>query len=315
MTEYLNIAIPSKPEMVEETETEGTYEISGLYPGYGNTLGNALRRMLLSSVSGAAITTIRIHGVPHEFSTIDGVKPDVLTIIMNMKNIRVKANTDTFPQTMVLKKKGKGVVVAGDFEVPSQLDIINKDIVIAEITDSTAELQIEADVHSGVGFRPREDFNEDSAVGSIVVDAIFSPVKRSSYEVHNMRVGDRTDFNRLNIFIETDGTITPRDALEKVLRTMISQFEAMLGFQADDGEKMKEMEKEVEDNMKTINIEDLELSASVVAILESNNIKTVMDILKKGVSGIRDLPGIGAKAVEEIKDCLEERGIVLKDGD
>ena len=295
MTEYINIAIPSKPEMISETDTEGTYEISSLYPGYGNTLGNALRRMLLSSIPGAAITTIRIQGVPHEFSTIDGVKEDMLTVVVNMKNIRVKAETDVFPQVMTLKKKGKGKVHAGDFEMPSQLEVMNKDLFIAEITDPKTELEIEVDVHKGIGFRPREDFMEDSLVGSIVVDAVFSPVKRSSYEVFNMRVGDRTDFNRLSIFIETDGTITPRKALEKALRTMIAQFEAMLGFQSANEEKMREIEKEAEKNMKAITIRDLDLSASVAGTLEKNEVRTVTDILKKGIAGIRDIPGVGAK--------------------
>ena len=313
MTEYINIAIPSKPEMVSETDTEGVYEISGLYPGYGNTLGNALRRMLLSSIPGAAITTIRIRDVPHEFSTITGVQPDVLTIIMNMKNIRVRAHTDVFPQTIRLKKTGVGVITAGDFETPTQIEVINKDLVIAEITDKKAEIDIEADVYRGVGFRPREELSENPAVGSIVVDATFSPVKRSSYEVQSMRVGDRTDFNRLSISIETDGTITPREALERALRAMIAQFEAMLGFQSDNDERMKEMEREAEENMKTIKIEDIELSAGVVSILEKNNIKTVTDILKKGVIGIRDIPGIGSKTVEEIKDRLERKGVVLRE--
>lgn len=314
MVEYINIAIPSKPEIINETGTEGTYEISSLYPGYGNTLGNALRRMLLSSIPGSAVTTIRIHGVPHEFSALDGVKQDALTVIVNMKNIRIKANTESFPQRISLKKKGKGTVIAGDFEVPSQLEIVNKDLVIAEITDDKTELQIEADVYKGIGFRPREDFSEESDVGSIVVDAIFSPVKRSSYEVENMRVGDRTDFNRLTLFIETDGTIAPRDALEKALRTMVSQFEAMLGFQSDNKEKMKEIEDEANENMKKISIEDLGLSAAVSGALEKNDIRSVVDVLRKGVSGIREIPGIGAKAVEEITARLEERGVILKDG-
>ena len=314
MAEYINIAIPSKPEIINESETEGTYEISSLYPGYGNTLGNALRRMLLSSIPGSAITTIRIHGTPHEFSALDGIKQDALTVVVNMKNIRIKANTEAFPQKIHLKKKGEGAVTAGDFEVPSQIEIVNKDLVIAEISDDKTELQIEADVHKGIGFRPREDFSEDSSVGSIVVDAIFSPVKRSSYEVENMRVGDRTDFNRLTLFIETDGTITPRDALEKALRTMVSQFEAMLGFQSENKEKMKELEEESDKNMKMITVADLGLSAAVSGVLEKNNITTVMDVLKKGSAGIREIPGIGAKAVEEIMSRLEERGVVLKDG-
>ena len=315
MTEYINIAIPSKPEIVQETDTEGTYEISSLYPGYGNTLGNALRRMLLSSIPGVAITTIRIQGVPHEFSALDGVKQDALTVIVNMKNIRVKANIDTFPQKITLKKKGKGVVVAGDFETPSQIEIVNKDLVIAEVTNEKTELHIEAEVQQGIGFRPREDFSENPEVGSIVVDTIFSPVKRSSYEVENMRVGDRTDFNRLSLYIETDGTLTPREALEKALRTMVTQFEAMLGFQSENNAKMKEIEKEANENMKVIAIQDIGLSAAVVNTLEKNNIQTVIDLLKKGITGVREIPGIGAKAVEEIAERLEERGIILKDAE
>ena len=314
MSDYINIAIPSKPKMVSETENEGTYEISNLYPGYGNTLGNALRRVLLSSIPGVAIAIVRINDVLHEFSTIDGVKEDVLTIVINMKNIRVKANIDVFPQKIVLKKKGKGLVYAGDFEVPSQIEIVNKDLVIAEITDDKAELSIEADVYKGIGFRAREDFSDESLpASSIVVDTTFSPVKRSSYEVHNMRVGDRTDFNRLSIFIETDGTIAPNEALDRALRTMIKQFEAMLGFQTESNEQMEKMEKEAEDSMKTITIRDLDLSANIVTALEKGGITTVIDILKKGTKGIQDIPGIGVKAVGEIVARLEDRGIVLKD--
>ena len=156
MTEYINITVPSRPKVVSEDDTKGTYEISGLYPGYGNTLGNALRRMLLSSIPGFAVTNIRIKGTPHEFSTINGVQEDALTIVMNIKDIRVKANLDVFPQIITLKKKGAGVVTAGDFEVPSQLEIVNKDLVIANITDSKTELQVEADVYKGVGFSARE---------------------------------------------------------------------------------------------------------------------------------------------------------------
>ena len=312
MSDYLNTAIPSKPEVISETSTEGTYKISGLYPGYGNTLGNALRRMLLSSIPGTAITAIRIKGALHEFSTVEGVKEDALTMLLNVKNIRVRAETDTFPQTISLKKKGKGMVTAGDFEVPGQLEIINKELFIAEITNDKAELSIEADVQRGIGFCPRESLKEDAPVGSIVVDAVFSPVKRASYEVHNMRVGDRIDFNALDIFLETDGSISPRQALERVIKTMMAQFEAMLGFQSDGDERIKQMEREAEDNMRMVTLHELNLSAAVASTLEKNNILTVMDILKKGLSGIREVSGIGDKAVEEIKERLEEKGIVLK---
>ena len=312
MTEYINIAVPSKPEMITETENKGTYEISNLYPGYGNTLGNALRRMLLSSIPGTAITAIRIKNVPHEFSAIDGVKQDALTIVINMKNIQVRANTEIFPQTLTLKKSGVGPVTAGDFDAPSQLEVVNKDLVIADITDDKTELAIEADVHRGIGFRPREDFSDTESVDSIFVDAMFSPVKRSAYEVHNMRVGDRTDFNRLVINIETDGTVTPRQALDKVVRTMIAQFEAMIGFQGGEGGEARAEEGD-DSGMGSIKTEDLGLSAGVVSILEKNEIRTVVDILKRGIAGIRDLPGIGDKATEEIIACLGKHGVSLKD--
>ncbi|MDE0243532.1 MAG: DNA-directed RNA polymerase subunit alpha [Candidatus Kaiserbacteria bacterium] len=311
MTEYINIAVPSKPEMISEEGDRGTYEISNLYPGYGNTLGNALRRMLLSSIPGTAVTAVRIKNVPHEFSVIDGVKEDALTVVVNMKNIRVRANTEVFPQTITLKKSGVGPVTAGDFETPSQIEIVNKDLVIAEITDGKTELSIEADVLQGIGFRPREDLASSDAVDSIFVDAMFSPVRRSAYEVHNMRVGDRTDFNRLVVSIETDGTVTPRQALDKVVRTMIAQFEAMTGFQEEG--KEKKVAEEGASGSDTITIDDLGLSAGVVSILEKNEIRTVMDILKRGIVGIRDLPGIGDKAMEEIVTSLESRGISFKD--
>lgn len=310
MTEYINIAVPSKPEMISEEGNKGTYEISNLYPGYGNTLGNALRRMLLSSIPGTAIAAVRIKDVPHEFSAIDGVKEDALTIVVNLKNVRVKANTKVFPQTLTLKKSGVGPVTAGDFEAPSQIEVVNKDLVIAEITDSKTELTIEADVLQGIGFRPREDFADSSSVDSIFVDAMFSPVKRSAYEVHNMRVGDRTDFNRLVVSIETDGTVTPRQALDRVVRTMIAQFEAMIGFQ-EGGDEEEVPDGAAESDM--IAVDDLGLSAGVVSILKKHEIRTVMDILKRGIVGIRDLPGIGDKAMEEIVSSLESRGISFKD--
>lgn len=312
MSENLNIIVASKPQVVSEEGNEGLYEISGLYPGYGSTLGNALRRMLLSSIPGNAITSIRIKGVPHEFSTISGIKEDVLNMVINMKNIKIKAHTEQYPQTITLKKKGKGKITAGDFETPSQVEIANKDLVIAEITDDKTSIEVEADVSSGIGFRPREDI-VDAPVGSIVIDAVFSPVKRSSYEVHNMRVGNRTDFNSLKIFVETDGTITPRNALDTAIKTMIIQLEAMVSFQKDDDKKMKKMEKEVAEEVNSIKIEDLGLSATIVSNLERAGVKNVMDLLKKGITDTKDIQGIGEKAFSEISASLEERGLILKD--
>lgn len=312
MSENLNIVVASKPQVISEEGNEGLYEISGLYPGYGSTLGNALRRMLLSSIPGVAITSVRIKGVPHEFSTIPGVKEDALEIVINMKNIKIGAHIDNFPQTLILKKKGKGKVTAADFKAPSQIEIANKDFVIAEITEDKVSLEIEVDISAGIGFRPREEIL-DAPVGSIVIDASFSPIKRSSYEVSNMRVGERTDFNSLKIFIETDGTITPRNALDTAIKTMITQLEAMGSFQKEDKKGMKQMEKEVTEEINAISVRDLGLSSGVVLSLENAGINNIMDLLKKGVSEIKLIPGIGEKSFSDISASLEERGLILKE--
>ena len=313
MTEFINIAVPSRPEMVEETATRGTYEISGLYPGYGNTLGNALRRILLSSIPGIAIISVKVRGVPHEFSVIDHVKEDVLTLILRLKGILFSATTDTFPQVITLKKKGKGKITAGDFETPPQIKIKNKELELAEITDAKGSLDLEAHVQKGIGFCSRENLVDSNEVGNIVLDTNFSPVRRSSYEVRNMRIGDRTDFNKLTITVETDGTISPRDSLNMAIRTMMKQLEAMVSFQDENKEKVEEVKKEVQQSANAMLVSELGLSVSVANNLEKNGVKSVAGIMKKGVNGIRDISGIGEKALKEIVKALEKQGIVFKE--
>ena len=311
--EYINLVIPSKPEIISSEGNSATFAIEGLYPGYGNTLGSSLRRMLLSSIPGIAITKIKIKGVPHEFSVIDGIKEDVLQIILNMKNIKIKSNTESFPQSIKLVKKGKGKITASDFEVPSQVEIVNKDLHICEITDEKTELNIEAEVNRGIGFKPRdEELKENKEVGVIVVDSVFSPVKRSSYEVKNMRVGERTDFNKLEIFIQTDGTLTPEEALEKSIKTMISQFQAMIGFQTDDKKRLESIEDDSKKETGSITIEELNFNTSILSLLKKNNINTLEDLLSIGLSGLKEMQGVGDKSVDEVVTKLEERGVVLK---
>ena len=202
----------------------GVYEIEGLYPGYGHTLGNSLRRIILSSLPGAAITQLKIDGVLHEFSTVSGVKEDVITLILNLKKVRFKMLTDE-PQTIKLSVKGVKSVTAKDIEASGLVEVLNPDQFICEVTDKNATLHIELRVEIGLGYLPKEAIQKEKVeIGMIAVDAAFTPIRRVNYEVETMRVGDRTDYNRLKITIETDGTLDPRTALENAIEVMIHQL-------------------------------------------------------------------------------------------
>ncbi|MEX1028098.1 MAG: DNA-directed RNA polymerase subunit alpha, partial [Candidatus Paceibacterota bacterium] len=221
------IVLPSKPKAVSEDEIFGQYEINGLYPGYGHTLGNSLRRIILSSLPGTSITTVKINGVNNEFSAVEGIREDVITILLNLKNIRIQMDTDE-AQTLKLKVKGEKTVTAGDIETTGQTTITNPELEIAHLTDKNASLEMEITVERGLGYVAKEDLTDHGRdIGTIKLDAVFTPIKRVRYEVENMRVGDRTDYNRLRLFIETDGTIKPREALDRSIATMTQQLQAL----------------------------------------------------------------------------------------
>lgn len=314
-----NIAIPSKPKIVSEENFKGIYEIDGLYPGYGHTLGNSLRRIILSSLPGTAITEIKVEGVGHEFSTIEGVKEDVISIILNLKKIRLSMKNQE-PLKMELRVKGPKKVTAADIKTPSQIEIVNKDQYLFEITTKT-EVSIEIKVENGIGFVAKELLHKDKVeVGTIALDAIFTPIRRVNYESENMRVGDRTDYNRLRITIETDGTINPKEALEQSIMTMITQLKAIIGFkkeveiptQSSIIEIDSKDEIDVEDFLKT-RIEELELSARTINALSNANIRTVGGLARKKSADILEIEGFGNKGLEEIKELLAKYKIELKD--
>jgi DNA-directed RNA polymerase subunit alpha len=319
-----NIALPAKPKVVTEEGFKGVYEIDGLYPGYGHTLGNSLRRIILSSLPGAAIVELKVDGVGHEFSTIEGVKEDIVSIILNVKKIRLSLEGDE-PQTLKLSVKGAKDVTAKDIEAPSQVKIMNPDQHLFSITDKNKSLDIELTVQKGLGYVPKEVIQKERVeVGTITLDGIFTPIRRVNYETENMRVGDRTDFNRLRISIETDGTITPKEALEKAIETMIMQLKAVVGFKeeieipaeptaeevAAEGENTEE-NGEIEDFLKT-RVENLELSSRTINALESANIRTVGGLARKKEDDILELEGLGNKGLQEIKKLLGDHGILLK---
>lgn len=318
-----SIALPSKPKVVSEEGSKGMYEIDGLYPGYGHTLGNSLRRIILSSLPGSAITRIKLNGVNHEFTTIDGVKEDVINIVLNLKKVRVQLNSDE-PQVMKIKMKGVKTVTAGDIEAPSQIEIKNPELELFTITDKNTEIDMELTVERGLGYVPKEIVHKDRVeVGTIALDAIFTPIRRVHYETENMRVGDRTDFNRLRMSIETDGTISPREVLEKAIEIMISQLKAIIGFKEEleieapsvsestSPSVQEEDSEEMEDILKT-RIETLDMSARTINALTNANIRTVGGLARKKEEDILDIEGLGSKGLQEIKKILGEHGIILK---
>lgn len=317
-----SVALPSKPRIVSEEEFSGVYEIDGLYPGYGHTLGNSLRRIILSSLPGAAITSVKIEGVPHEFSTIEGVKEDVITLLLNLKRVRTHIATDE-PQKLFIEARGEREVTAADIKVSGQVEVLNPTQHIAHLSGKNAKLSIEMTVERGLGYVPKEVLQKDKVdIGVIALDAIFTPIRRVNYEVENMRVGDRTDFNRLRIAIETDGTVAPRAALEKSIEIMVNQLRAIVGFKEEAVETAvyvghaedtsgKKAAGDTAEFMKT-RIESLDLSARTAGALSNANIRTVGGLARKREADILDIEGIGEKGLQEIRRALGNFGITLK---
>jgi DNA-directed RNA polymerase subunit alpha len=316
-----NVALPSKPRIVKEEDAYGIYEIDGLYPGYGHTLGNSLRRIILSSLRGVAITQVKIDGVDHEFSALAGVREDVLTILLNLKRLSLRMHGEG-PLTISLDVTGPRVVTAGDITAPSQIEILNPDLKICEITDKT-KLSVEMTVQSGLGYVAREVHQKDKVeIGTIALDAVFTPIRRANYEVENMRVGDRTDYNRLRLFIETDGTVTPREALESSIEIMIHQLKAVIGFKEQPTAPLREevvdaptedSSVEVDSDVLKTRIETLDLSTRTLNALEEANIRTVGGLVRKRKDDILALDGIGPKGLEEIEAILATLNTGLKD--
>ncbi len=328
MPEY-KIIMPSKPRVVLEEGNKGVFEIDGLSPGYGHTLGNSLRRIILSSLPGASITAIKIDGVSHEFQTMSGIKEDVIVMILNLKKARFKMLSDE-PQTVTLSIKGPKEVFVSDIKTGGQVEILNPELHIAEVTGKV-NLNIEMKIEKGFGFIPKELFQKEKVdVGTIAVDAIFTPIRRVSYEVENMRVGDKTNHNRLRIAIETDGTLTAREALSHSIEIMITQLKAIVDFKEPEEEvkiskKSKEDEKDEEkdekddkkggdfaDVLKT-RTDSLDLSTRTLNALTGANIRTLGGLARKKREDLLEVEGIGEKGITEIKKVLNKFGLNLKE--
>lgn len=329
-----NIVLPSRPHIISSSPTEGVFEIDGFYPGYGITIGNVLRRILLSSLPGAAITQVKIEGAAHEFSTIPGIEEDVITILLNLKKIRFRMHTNE-PQRIELSIKGEHVITGKDLDTSSELEVANKNAPIATLTDKQAKLQMGLIVETGLGYVPREvSHREKVEVGMMTLDALFSPVHHVRYEVEHMRVGEHTDYNRLRLTIGTDGTMTPEEAFEKAAKIAVDQFSALAsGFATGDEEESARMEEGAYElsgenahgmseegggesgdgvDFTKIKIEDLRLPSRTIHVLHEHGIKTVGGLLRRDAEALSKIPGIGEKAIVEIKRALGSMGLTLK---
>ncbi|MFT7557530.1 MAG: DNA-directed RNA polymerase subunit alpha [Planctomycetota bacterium] len=330
------IVLPSKLKIVSEDTTSGVYEIEGLYPGYGHTMGNSLRRIILSSMPGAAITAAKIEGADHEFTTLAGVKEDVMTILLNLRKIRFQMDGEE-THTLSLRVTGEKIVTASDIEYAGNVEVLNGDQHIAELTTKTASLNIEITVQHGIGYVSREIlYTEKVPVGTMTLDAVFSPIRKVSYDVSNMRVGDRTDYNKLQLSIQTDGSMAPKTVLEQSILIMVAQAQAVLDLkdiaehiprvQIRQSVLAEEIEAEVAgtqtgegddasamaDVLKT-RIDSLELSTRTFNALTDANIRTVGGLAQKAQNDLLELDGLGAKGIDEIKSSLEKLGVDLKD--
>jgi DNA-directed RNA polymerase subunit alpha len=237
------IKLPTQSKVIKKEKDKAVFQIEALHPGYGITISNTLRRVLLSSLEGAAVTQVKIKGVAHEFSTISGVLEDVVTIILNLKQIRFRMFTDE-PQKAVLKVKGMKQVKAADFNLPAQLEIANKDCQIASLTSKSSQIEMEIKVEKGVGYSSREDRQKGKLeIGAISVDAIFTPVKRVSYKIENMRVGERTDYDRIYLEVETDGTISPEQSFYQASKIMVDHFSVFVDNFKPEEKPLKKIKK------------------------------------------------------------------------
>ena len=320
-----SITLPQKPKFTKIDGKSGKFEIEGCYPGYGTTLGNALRRVLLSSLSGSAITSVKIKGVTHEFSTIPNVLEDVIQIILNLKQVRFKSYKDE-SVTVALKAKGEKTVTAGMIECPSDVEVITKDAHIATITNPKGEIEMEIEINNGIGYVPVEQQERgEKEIGVIAVDAIYTPIRRVNYQVDNMRVGKRTDFERITLDIMTDGSIDPQEAFSKAVAILVDQFstlseiekiakeESLVEEKEETAEEAMEASEAKKEDPKKIEVTELKnLSTRTLNVLEKGGVKTIGEIIKMTETQLKDLEGMGDKGVKEIKKAIGEFGLNLK---
>lgn len=316
MSERYDMVTP-KVEVKKQSREAGQFTISPLERGFGITMGNAIRRVLLSSLEGAAITAVRITDVMHEFSTIPGVREDIIQVMLNLKQIRMKLYDVDLAQ-LQLDVRGEGTYTAADVICPPEVEIINPDLYLFSITDNTAHVEMEFTVERGRGYIPAGDRAERLPIGVLPVDAIFSPVRRVNWSVTNARVGHNTNYDKLNLDIWTDGTITPETALQSAVDLLIHQFNFISGANEEMIDTVEPLDET--DNLGGIeaaetNIEALDLTVRVYNALKRNGVSTVRDVremLAKGENHMLSIRNFGEKSLVELRAKMIEKGY-LKD--
>lgn len=306
------IQTPSITKVDETNDSSATFFVEPLLAGYGMTLGNSLRRVLLSSISGAAVTSFKVKGASHEFTTLPGVKEDVVQIMLNIKGLRFKVFSDE-PQTITLSKKGAGPVTGKDISGNADVEVVNKDHVVATLDSAKDSIEIEMVVETGRGYQTVEESTAKKASDMIAVDAIFSPVLRVRYKVENTRVGQITNLDKLLVTVDTDGTITAKEAFEEASAILTSQYEALAGGTEVQTETFAILQEDAaaadasEDPEELlVSIEDLNFSARTTNALINNDIHTLKDLFTLSEVELKELKGFGSKALDEVKDKLAE---------
>lgn len=294
----------------KEEKAFARFTLEPLEQGYGQTLGNSLRRCLLSSMSGAAITRVKIDGVKHQFSTLDGMKEDIVELILNIKQIRAIYKGEGEAK-LTLTIKGDKEIKAGDIEVPAEVKIVNKDLVLAKLTDKKATLKVEMWLTNGFGYSPAEE-RKTTTLGIIPVDAAFSPVTRVNYNVETTRVGRRTDLDKLILDIWTNGTIKPKDALEESAKLLVSYFQQVYNPKVEPEEEPKVVVTQDNETLK-LTVEELNLPTRIANALRKSGYATVKDLTEASKKDIAKVKNLGGKSVEVIAQKLTEKGLSIRE--
>lgn len=297
---------PALASVVETDATNATFVIEPLHAGYGNTLGNSLRRVLLSSIRGASVVAFRIEGVTHEFTTVPGIKEDVVDIMLNLKGVNLICHSDE-PIELRLEKKGAGDITAADIKTTADVEVINPEHVICTIDDPKTAVTFDLVVEAGRGYRTIEESSELRVHSDMIaLDAMFSPVLRVRYKVDGTRVGQDTNLDKLEMTVETDGSISPTDAFEEAAAILVNQYTALAGSTSVESAPAIGHGEEDESSELNTSIEELNLSARTANALVNNEIRTVHDLVTLSEQDLRELKGFGSKALDEVKDKLAE---------
>lgn len=297
---------PALARVDDTGANSASFVIEPLRAGYGNTLGNSLRRVLLSSIRGGSIVAFRIEGASHEFTTVPGVAEDVVDIMLNLKSINVKCHSDE-PVELRLEKKGAGTVTANDIKTTADVEVMNPNQVICTIDDPKKSIVIDLVIDTGRGYQTIEDSSSSRLHSDMIaLDAMFSPVTRVRFKVDPTRVGQETNLDKLELTIETDGSLTPREAFEEAAAILVNQYTALAGSTTVEAAPALGSESEDETSELNTPIEELSLSARTANALINNDIRTVHDLVTLSEQDLRELKGFGSKALDEVKDKLAE---------